>query len=75
MTLNDLKTGERGRVKNIAGHGSLHRRLLELGIHRGITITMIKSAPLKDPLEISLGNGHLSLRRTEAALITIEPVD
>jgi Fe2+ transport system protein FeoA len=35
---------------------------------------MVKAAPLKDPLEISLGNGHLSLRRREAALIDIEPI-
>jgi Fe2+ transport system protein FeoA len=74
MTLNDLKSGSSGKVIKVAGHGPVRRRLLDLGIHSGGIIEVIKAAPLKDPIEISLGNGHITIRRSEAALIDIEPV-
>lgn len=72
MSLNDLKPGQSGEVVHVAGAGALRRRLLDLGIRTGETIKMVKAAPLKDPLEISLGNGHISIRRSEAALIEIK---
>ncbi|HDL03245.1 MAG: hypothetical protein DRP46_09130 [Candidatus Zixiibacteriota bacterium] len=74
MSLNDLKPGQSGKVISVAGQGAIRRRLLDLGIRSGETIKMIKAAPLKDPLEISLGNGHISIRRSEAALIEIKVV-
>ena len=72
MTLNELKSGQSGRVTRVTGSGKVRRRLLDMGIHSGEKIKMIKAAPLKDPLEISLGNGHLAINRREAALINIE---
>ena len=74
MTVNDLKSGQSGKIISVGGQGRIRRRLLDLGIHTGETIKVIKAAPLKDPLEISLNNGHISIRRTEAILINIEPV-
>jgi len=74
MSLNDLKPGQKGEVIGVAGAGAIRRRLLDLGIRNGETIKMIKAAPLKDPLEISLGNGHISIRRSEAALIEVKVV-
>nr|MBN2278688.1 ferrous iron transport protein A [candidate division Zixibacteria bacterium] len=74
MSLNELKPGQMGRITRVAGIGPIRRRLLDLGIHPGETITMVKSAPLRDPLEVSLGNGHISICRSEAALITIEVI-
>ncbi|PKK82536.1 MAG: ferrous iron transport protein A [candidate division Zixibacteria bacterium HGW-Zixibacteria-1] len=72
MSLNDLKPGQSGEVVRITGGGAIRRRLLDLGIRAGETIKMVKAAPLRDPLEISLGNGHISIRRAEAALIEIK---
>jgi len=72
MSLNDLKPGQMCEVIGVAGAGPIRRRLQDLGIRSGETIKMIKAAPLKDPLEISLGNGHISIRRSEAALIEIK---
>jgi Fe2+ transport system protein FeoA len=72
MYLNDLKPGQRGKVAEIIGPRSIRRRLLDMGIRSGETVALIKSAPFKDPLEISIGNGHLSIRRSEAALIRVE---
>ena len=74
MSLNDLKPGQSGKVISVSGQGAIRRRLLDLGIRSGETIKMIKAAPLRDPLEISLGNGHISIRRSEAALIEIKVV-
>lgn len=74
MTLNDLESGNSGKVTQINGNGPIRRRLFDLGIHAGETIRMIKSAPLRDPIEIALSGGHLSIRRSEAALIDIEPL-
>jgi len=74
MTLNDLHTGQGGTITKVAGTGSIRRRLLDLGIHSGEVIRVVKSAPLKDPLEISINNSHLTLRRSEAILINVEPI-
>jgi len=75
MTLNDMKTGESGKVMHVAGNGPVRRRLFDLGIHPGGSIKMIKAAPLRDPLEIAIDTGHLSIRRKEAALIDVELID
>jgi ferrous iron transport protein A len=72
MSLNELKPGRTGKIITVGGFGATRRRLLEMGIRPGAMVKMIKSAPLLDPLEISLGNGHISIRRSEAALISID---
>ncbi len=72
MTLEDVKSGQTARVVRVGGGGPIRRRLLDMGIRAGEIIEMVKSAPLKDPLEISLNNGHMSIRRSEAALISVE---
>ncbi|SYZ74363.1 FeoA family protein [Candidatus Zixiibacteriota bacterium] len=72
MSLDQLKPGQAGRVLDIAGVGELRRRLLDLGLRRGEIVTMIKAAPLRDPLQVSLGYGHISIRRSEASLISVE---
>jgi len=74
MTLNDLKIGRIAKIKHIKGNGPARRRFLDLGIHAGETVRMVRSAPLKDPVEIALRNGHITIRRSEAALIEIEPL-
>jgi Fe2+ transport system protein FeoA len=72
MSLDQLKPGEIGIIISIAGAVAVRRRLLDMGIRKGETIKMIKAAPLRDPLQISLSGGHISIRRSEASLIQIE---
>jgi Fe2+ transport system protein FeoA len=72
ISLNNLRPGHTGKITAVGGSRTARRRLLEMGIRAGMTVRMIKSAPLMDPLEISLGNGHMSIGRAEAALITVD---
>ncbi|UCD94224.1 MAG: metal-dependent transcriptional regulator [Candidatus Zixiibacteriota bacterium] len=72
MSLNELKPGQTATVTSVAGSGSIRRRLMDLGIRSGEKVKMVKFAPLRDPIEISLGNGHLSIRRSEASLIEVK---
>ena len=72
ISLNELRPGHTGIITAVGGRGRTRRRLLEMGVRSGVMVKMIKSAPLMDPLEISLGNGHISIRRAEAAFISID---
>ena len=71
MTIADLEPGRSATVKRIQGGGPLRRRLMDLGILNGTTVTMERVAPLGDPLEILVKGVHLSLRREEAASVEI----
>ena len=70
-TLKDLVCGEKAFVKKVNGNGPLYRRLLDMGIVSGAKVEMIKHAPLGDPIEYKIRNYHLSLRKSEAAIIEI----
>lgn len=70
--LNALGSGQTARVLRISGGGSLKKRLREMGITAGERITVVKSAPLDDPIEIKVRNYNMSLRREEAARILIQ---
>ncbi len=72
MSLDQLKPGQSGKVLDVSGASALRRRLSDLGIRPGEIIKMIKSAPLRDPLQISLANSHVSIRRREASYVSIE---
>lgn len=74
MTLSELKSGQKGKVFMVGGSGTVQRRLLNLGVRPGEVLEMIKAAPFKDPLEIAIGNSHISIRRNEAGMITVEPL-
>ena len=74
MTLKDLKVGNCGRVITVGGEKVLRRRLLEMGITPGTSITVKKLAPLGDPLELLLRGYVLSLRLDDAEKITVEEV-
>jgi len=71
-TVNELENGECGIVQKIAGKSALKTRLQEMGIIRGQKITVVKAAPFDDPIEVSVCNAHMSLRREEASLIQIK---
>ena len=75
MTLLDLQPGKTGIITRIGGHGRLRHRLLDLGLHLGEKVTMVKTAPFRDPVEFALNGSHISLRRSEAELIRIHCID
>ena len=74
MTVKDLKIGESGLVLEVGGEKTLRRRLLEMGITPRTTVTVKKTAPMGDPIELLLRGYVLSLRLAEAERITIEEI-
>jgi ferrous iron transport protein A len=75
MTLDTLKQpGERARVKDIAGDDAISVRLMEMGLTEGEEIELLGYAPLGDPIEYFVRGYRVSLRKTEAARVEIEPV-
>ncbi|MDM8536559.1 FeoA domain-containing protein [Desulfobacterales bacterium HSG17] len=74
MMLSQMKTGQEGIIRKVAGEGLLRRRLLEMGINRGSAIYVEKYAPLQDPIELVIKGYHISLRVEEAASIFVENV-
>ena len=71
--LSDLRIGESGRVKAVAGADEVGCRLMEMGVTPGVALRVIGTAPFGDPIEIEVLNYRLSLRKSEAARVEIEP--
>lgn len=71
-TLDKFGKGEVGRVKKLTATGAIRRRLLDMGITPGADIVMRKTAPLGDPMEITLRGYELTLRKAEAAFVVTE---
>lgn len=71
MLLSELQNGEYGIVSKVRGRGAFRKRIIEMGFIRGKKVTVIKNAPLKDPIEYSVMGYEVSLRRSEAALIEV----
>jgi ferrous iron transport protein A len=71
--LSELTLGASARVKDFPKAGATFVRLREMGLLPGTTVTFVRAAPLGDPLEFKLRGYHLTLRREEAAQITVEP--
>jgi len=74
MKLSEIKVGESVRVKKIKGDINMRQRLLSMGILPGEIIKVEKIAPLGDPIDISVKNYHLSLRKEESDLIIVERI-
>jgi Fe2+ transport system protein FeoA len=73
VTLADLQPGQSAVLREIALPASVRQRLMELGFLRGSTVTLVRIAPLGDPLEIRVRGFNASLRRAEAAGIEVDP--
>ncbi len=71
MTLNELHSGDTATISRIRGRGAFRKRLAEMGFIRGKRITVLKSAPLKDPIEYRILDSNVSLRRSEASLVEV----
>ncbi|MFO0929553.1 MAG: FeoA family protein [Gemmataceae bacterium] len=74
FTLDRLPPGQRGRILSLTGDAVLVQRLMEMGMLEGDEVEMIGAAPLGDPLEVRLGDSRLSLRRSEAARVEVQPL-
>lgn len=72
MTLRDLKPGEEGVVASLGTKGPIKRRIMDMGVTPGVTIKVIKVAPLGDPIEVNIRGYELSLRKEEANQIILE---
>ena len=72
MTLKEAKIGSTVTVKKINGTGALKRRIMDMGITKGAQIYIRKVAPLGDPIEVTVRNYELSLRKEDAASIEVE---
>ena len=70
--LSEFKVGERGVVKAVAGEGKIRRRLFDMGVTPGATVTLRKKAPLGDPLEVTVRGYELTLRKAEAACVEVD---
>jgi len=73
--LNKLAPGQKARILGFTDDSPLARRLFELGLAPGRSITYLRNAPLRDPLEIQVGACCLSLRHAEASMVTVELED
>lgn len=71
--LAEAKVGQRGRVLQVDGMDDVAIRLLEMGLTPGVEFELLGIAPLGDPIEIEIRGYRLSLRKSEAARVTIEP--
>ena len=70
-TLKSARIGQTVRVLKVAGEGAIRRRIMDMGITKGVEITVRKVAPLGDPIEITVRGYELSLRKADADMIEI----
>lgn len=75
LTLKDAKIGSVVRVVKVHGEGALKRRIMDMGITKGIEIYLRKSAPFGDPIQLNLRGYELTMRRADAANIEIAVQD
>lgn len=71
-TLRDVKIGGRARVVKLHGEGAIKRRIMDMGITKGVEIYVRKVAPLGDPIELNVRNYELSIRLADAEMIEVE---
>ena len=71
-TLKDLKVNETATVVKLHGDGPVRRRIMDMGITKGVEIYVRKVAPLGDPIEVTVRGYELSLRKADAEMIEIE---
>ncbi len=71
-TLKEIKVGQSAIIKKIHGDGALKRRIMDMGITKGVEVYVRKVAPLGDPLEITVRGYELSIRKADAELIEVE---
>lgn len=71
-TLKEVKVGETVKVKKLSGDGPVKRRIMDMGITKGVDVFIRKVAPLGDPVEVMVRGYELSLRKADAEMIEVE---
>lgn len=71
-TLKEVAVGETAKVKRLHGEGPVKRRIMDMGITKGVEVFVRKVAPLGDPVEITVRGYELSLRKEDASMIEVE---
>lgn len=71
-TLKDTKVGETVKVVKLTGEGAVKRRIMDMGITKGVEVHIRKVAPLGDPVEVTVRGYELSLRKADAEMIDVE---
>ncbi len=71
-TLRDVKIGETVKVKKLHGEGAVKRRIMDMGITKGVDVYVRKVAPLGDPVEVTVRNYELSIRKEDAGMVEVE---
>ena len=71
-TLKDAKVGETVTVVKLTGQGAVKRRVMDMGVTKGVQIFVRKVAPLGDPIEVTVRSYELSLRKADAEMIEVE---
>ncbi|MBR6909566.1 MAG: ferrous iron transport protein A [Lachnospiraceae bacterium] len=74
MTLKDAKVGQTVKVLKLSGEGAVKRRIMDMGITKGIEVYVRKVAPLGDPIEVTVRGYELSLRKADGEMIEVELV-
>ncbi len=72
VALNQFEVGQSGVIRQVGGDGRIRRRLFDMGVTPGADVYLRKRAPLGDPLEVTLRNYELTLRKSEAEVIMVE---
>ena len=75
MNLSELNNGNEGVIVKVKGHGAFRKRITEMGFIKGKKVTVVKNAPLKDPIEYQILDYKVSLRRSEARLIEVVTIE
>lgn len=71
-TLKEVKIGETAKVVKLHGEGAVRRRIMDMGLTKGVEVSVRKVAPLGDPIEINVRGYELSLRKADAEMIEVE---
>ena len=71
-TLRDVKIGETVKVVKLHGEGAVKRRIMDMGLTRGIAVYVRKVAPLGDPVEVTVRGYELSIRKADAEMVEVE---
>ena len=71
-TLKEVKIGESVTIKRLHGEGALKRRIMDMGLTKGTSVYVRKVAPLGDPMELTVRNYELSVRKADAEMIEVE---
>lgn len=71
-TLREVEIGETAKVVKLHGEGAVKRRIMDMGLTKGTEVTVRKVAPLGDPIELTVRNYELSLRKADAEMVEVE---